>query len=137
MITDDSVKNLQHQPDGQRLSTGEFVIETVSTDSKVPVRLWTMVYSVLTVCLLSLLAGVTLAFPSPVLVELLQLDDPQFRFDTQLADIFGVSVLKRYRVTVKGNDHHCIHTQTKELISLVDSWIGMGKSSLGRVRNST
>ncbi len=58
--------------------------ETVSTDSKAPIRLWTMVYSVLTVCLLSLLAGVTLAFPSPVLVELLQLDDPQFRFDTQL-----------------------------------------------------
>ena len=79
--------NLQHQSDGERLST---VIETVSTDSKVPIRLWTMVYSVLTVCLLSLLAGVTLAFPSPVLVELLQLDDPQFRFDTQLADIFGV-----------------------------------------------
>ena len=70
----------------------EFTLEeeAVSTDSKVPVRLWTMVYSVLTVCLLSLLAGVTLAFPSPVLVELLQLDDPQFRFDTQLADIFGV-----------------------------------------------
>ncbi len=93
MITDDSAKNLQHQPDGQRLSTGELVIETVSTDSKVPVRLWTMIYSVLTVCLLSLLAGVTLAFPSPVLVELLHLDDPQFRFDTQLADIFGVRCL--------------------------------------------
>ena len=89
MIDDDDrlISDLQHQPDGQRLST---VIETVSTDSKVPIRLWTMVYSVLTVCLLSLLAGVTLAFPSPVLVELLQLDDPQFRFDTQLADIFGV-----------------------------------------------
>ncbi len=70
----------------------EFTLEETvsSTDSKVPIRLWTMVYSVLTVCLLSLLAGVTLAFPSPVLVELLQLDDPQFRFDTQLADIFGV-----------------------------------------------
>ncbi len=76
----------------------EFTLEETvsSTDSKVPIRLWTMVYSVLTVCLLSLLAGVTLAFPSPVLVELLQLDDPQFRFDTQLAEIFGVRKHKFY-----------------------------------------
>lgn len=57
---------------------------------KEPVRMWTVVYSVLTTCLLSLLVGASIAFSSPVLVELTQLQDPDFRFNTQLSDIFGV-----------------------------------------------
>ncbi len=57
---------------------------------KVPVRLWSVVYSVLTTCLLALLIGATLSFSSPVLVELTQLEDPEFSFNTQLSDVFGV-----------------------------------------------
>ena len=72
---------------------GEFEVTDVSLSPKVPIRLWSVSYSVLTTSLLSLLLGATLAFSSPVLVELTQLEDTEFRFDTLLSDIFGVSPL--------------------------------------------
>ena len=54
-------------------------------------RLWSVLYCVLTACVMSLMVGATLAFSSPVLLELTQLQDPQFRFNVRLSDIFGVS----------------------------------------------
>lgn len=66
-------------------------IGTGTNTAKVAERLWTVVYSVFTACLLALLLGATLSFSSPVLVELSRLDDPQFRFNTELSDVFGVS----------------------------------------------
>lgn len=53
-------------------------------------RLWTVVYSVLTTCLLTILVGATIAYSSPALLELKELEDPKFRFNIQLSDIFGV-----------------------------------------------
>ena len=53
-------------------------------------RLWTVVYSVLTTCLLAILVGATIAFSSPAVLELKQLEDPELRFDILLLDIFGV-----------------------------------------------
>ena len=63
----------------------------VSVSAKVPVRLWSVFYSVLTTSLLSLLVGATLVFSSPVLVELTQLEDPEFRFNTLLSELFVVN----------------------------------------------
>lgn len=75
----------------------DFGVCTAATTApvKVPVRLWSMVYSVLTACFPSLLVGATLTFSSPTLVELTQLDDPDFRFGALLSDIFGVRETKR------------------------------------------
>ncbi len=53
-------------------------------------RLWTVLHAVLTACMMAFLVGITLTYSSPVLLELTQLRDPQFRFDTGLADLFGV-----------------------------------------------
>ena len=54
-------------------------------------RLWTTLYSVLTACILSLLLGTTIAYASPALLELRELPDPDFRFNsTLLLDLFGV-----------------------------------------------
>ena len=49
------------------------------------------VYSVLTVCLASVLVGTTLAYSSPAVLELKQLQDPELKFSTHLSGIFGVS----------------------------------------------
>lgn len=57
---------------------------------RVRARLCTVVYSILTACVMSLLVGVTLSYSSPVLLELTQLSDQEFRLNTQLADLFGV-----------------------------------------------
>lgn len=54
-------------------------------------RLWTVLYAVLTACIMAFLVGTTLAYSSPALLELAQLQDAEFRFDTRLSDIFGVS----------------------------------------------
>ena len=54
-------------------------------------RWWVLLYSTITACLLALLVGTSLAFSSPVLLELTKLSDPDFRFSTRLSDIFGVS----------------------------------------------
>ena len=59
--------------------------------NQVPVRLWTVVYSVLTTCLLAILVGATIAFSSPALLQLKELKDPNLRLDIQLLDLFGVS----------------------------------------------
>jgi len=53
-------------------------------------RLWTVLQAVLIACIMTFLVGVTLAFSSPALIELTQLQDLQFRFNTGLADLFGV-----------------------------------------------
>jgi hypothetical protein len=52
---------------------------------------WTVVYSVLTVCLASVLVGTTLAYSSPAVLELKQIEDPDLKFNTHLSGIFGVS----------------------------------------------
>ena len=56
------------------------------------VRLWSTIYSVLTSAMLSFLVGITLAYSSPALLELTQLEHQDFRFGSTLSDIFGVSV---------------------------------------------
>ena len=54
-------------------------------------RLWTVLYAVLTACIMTFLVGTTLTYSSLALLQLTQLQDPQLRFDTLLAGIFGVS----------------------------------------------
>ena len=56
-------------------------------------RLRTVLYAVFTACIMAFLMGTTIAYSSLALLQLTQLQDPQLRFDTRLADIFGVSVL--------------------------------------------
>ena len=55
-------------------------------------RLWTVLHAVLTASIMTFLVGITLAFSSPALLELTQLQDLQFRFNTGLADLFGVKL---------------------------------------------
>ena len=76
--------------DNQAERKDELEVEDLAVTTKVPVRLWTVVFSVFTACFLSLLVGATLTYSSPVLVELTQLRDPDLRFNTLLSDIFGV-----------------------------------------------
>ena len=64
---------------------------TINRAEPVPVRLWTVVYSVLTTCLLTILVGATIAFSSPALLQLKELKDPNLHLDIQLLDLFGVS----------------------------------------------
>ena len=72
------------------------IVDVVSTasDKKPPasrIRLWTTLYSVFTTCIMSLLIGTTIAYSSPVVLELRQSPDPDFRLDsTLLLDLFGV-----------------------------------------------
>ena len=54
-------------------------------------RVWSPVLSVMVASLPALLFGCTLGFPSPVLLDLMKLDEDEFRFDTLLSDIFSVS----------------------------------------------
>lgn len=54
-------------------------------------RVWTPVLSVMVASLPALLFGCTLGFPSPVLLELMELDQEELRFDTLLSDLFSVS----------------------------------------------
>ena len=56
-------------------------------------RLRTVFYAVFTACIMAFVMGTTIAYSSLALLQLTQLQDPQLRFDTGLADIFGVSVL--------------------------------------------
>ena len=53
----------------------------------------TVLYAVLTTYIMPFLLGTTIAYSSLALLQLTQLQDPQLRFDTGLADIFGVSIL--------------------------------------------
>ena len=56
-------------------------------------RLWTTVLFVTIASLPALLAGCTLAFPSIALLDLSELEErPNFRLNTLLSDIFGVSI---------------------------------------------
>ena len=69
-----------------------FIEDTESLLVKSPsMRLWTVVCSVLATCLLTILVGATLAFSSPAVLQLKELEDPELRFNVQLSDIFGVS----------------------------------------------
>ena len=54
-------------------------------------RVWSPVLSVMVASLPALLFGCTLGFPSPVLLDLMKLDQEKFRFDTLLSDLFSVS----------------------------------------------
>ena len=70
-------------------------------------RLWTVVYSVLTTCLLALMVGTTISFSSPALLQLEQLDDPQLHLNTELSDLFGVSdriIICGYKIIVRYQD---------------------------------
>ena len=54
-------------------------------------RVWAPLLSVMVVSLPALLFGCTLGFPSPVLLNLMQLDREEMRFGTLLSDLFSVS----------------------------------------------
>ena len=54
-------------------------------------RVWAPLLSVMVASLPALLFGCTLGFPSPVLLNLTELDREEFRFDTLLSDLFSVS----------------------------------------------
>ena len=54
-------------------------------------RVWAPLLSVIVASLPALLFGCTLGFPSPVLLNLMELDREEFRFDTLLSDLFSVS----------------------------------------------
>ena len=62
---------------------------------KTPERLWSTALSVATVSTLSLLIGFTLGFPSSALLNLGDLPE-EYRFDTVLSDLFGVSQCARH-----------------------------------------
>ena len=57
-------------------------------------RVWAPLLSVMVASLPALLFGCTLGFPSPVLLNLTELDREEFRFDTLLSDLFSVSWFK-------------------------------------------
>ena len=54
-------------------------------------RAWSTVLSTLVVCIMTFLMGCTLGYSSPVLLELESQEDPELRFDSVLAGLFGVS----------------------------------------------
>lgn len=54
-------------------------------------RVWATVLSVIVASLPALLFGCTLGFPSPVLLDLMELDQQEYQFDTLLSDLFSVS----------------------------------------------
>ena len=54
-------------------------------------RVWAPLLSVMVVSLPALLFGCTLGFPSPVLLNLMELDRKEMRFGTLLSDLFSVS----------------------------------------------
>ena len=55
-------------------------------------RLWSIFLSAFVASLPALLVGCTLGFPSGALLDLVDLEDrPDFKFDTILSDVFGVS----------------------------------------------
>ena len=56
-------------------------------------RIWATVLSVMIASLPALLFGCTLGFPSPVLLDLMELDQQEYRFDTLLSDLFSVSTI--------------------------------------------
>ena len=56
-------------------------------------RVWSPVLSVMVASLPALLFGCTLGFPSPVLLDLMEQDQGEFRFDTVLSGLFSVSVV--------------------------------------------
>lgn len=53
-------------------------------------RVWAPLLSVMVASLPALLFGCTLGFPSPVLLQLMELDREEIRFDTLLSDLFSV-----------------------------------------------
>ena len=54
-------------------------------------RVWAPLLSVVVASLPALLFGCTLGFPSPVLLNLMELDREELRFGTLLSDLFSVS----------------------------------------------
>ena len=56
-------------------------------------RVWAPLLSVMVASLPALLFGCTLGFPSPVLLNLMELDREEIRFGTVLSDLFSVSWL--------------------------------------------
>ena len=71
--------------------------DTLSQRRRLPLcgdeRIWAPVLSVMVVASLpALLFGCTLGFPSPVLLDLMESDKQEFRFDTLLSDLFSVSI---------------------------------------------
>ncbi len=88
-----SVSNMANEDStGEEKSSDDSIenaVAAATTDSP-PLRFWSVLYSTITSCLLTLLVGATLAFSSPVLLELTQLSDPDFRFNTRLSNLFGV-----------------------------------------------
>ncbi len=54
-------------------------------------RVWTVLHSVFTAATMTFLAGSVNGFTSPALLELTQHEDEDYKFDTTLSDVFGVS----------------------------------------------
>lgn len=64
-------------------------------------RIWAAVLSVVVASVPALLFGCTLGFPSPVLLELMEPDKQEFRFDTLLSDLFSVSLKYNFFLMMK------------------------------------
>ncbi len=62
---------------------------------KCNIRILALFHSIFTATAMAFLAGSVIGFASPTLVELTQLQDEELKFDTTLADIYGVSSVIR------------------------------------------
>ena len=69
-------------------------------------RVWAPLLSVMVASLPALLFGCTLGFPSPVLLNLMELDREEIRFGTVLSDLFSVSWLV---LMITYNTMHTFH----------------------------
>ena len=81
----ESLLNDESEQDKQNLSKGKFCGTRL--------RLRTVLFATLVSSILSFNLGSSLTFSSPALLELTQLQNPSFRFDTTLTNIFGVSLI--------------------------------------------
>ena len=55
-------------------------------------RTWSVLVSTVVASIIALILGASLGYPSPVLLELQSLEDPERRFGPSLSGLFGVSL---------------------------------------------
>ena len=80
-------------------------------------RVWAPLLSVMVASLPALLFGCTLGFPSPVLLNLMELDREEIRFGTFLSDLFSVSWLVLH-IKLSDDTEYLLHFQGDSPIGL-------------------
>ena len=97
-------------------------------------RVWAPLLSVMVASLPALLFGCTLGFPSPVLLNLMELDREEIRFDTLLSDLFSVSWLVLHTIKRSDDTAH-LHFQGDSPIGLhISLMMKLSSLNLGDIR---